>query len=132
MRTRCENPNHENFSHYGGRGISVCRRWSGVGGYERFVADVSTGYAVGLQIDRIDNDGNYEPSNVRWVTPSENSRNRRSNLHLTVYGRTQTAAAWAEEMGIEPITLYSRLRHGWSHERAVTERVGKYSRKRAS
>lgn len=106
---------------YFARGISVCDRWSGVGGYASFLLDMARGYARGLEIDRIDNDGDYTPGNVRWVTRSVNCRNRRSNVHLTVRGRTQTAVAWAEEVGLRPSVLYGRLRKGWGVERAVME-----------
>ncbi len=76
MKQRCNNPNASGYKNYGGRGISVCNEWekSSEAFYDWALAN---GYAPGLQIDRIDNDGNYEPSNCRWVTPKENASNRR-------------------------------------------------------
>lgn len=76
MRQRCINPNDQSYHNYGGRGITVCEEWA-----KSFVAfyewSMANGYAKGLQIDRTNNDGNYEPSNGRWVTPVVNARNRR-------------------------------------------------------
>lgn len=76
MRQRCRNPKNPNFKDYGGRGIKVCQQW--VHDYHAFKAwSMKNGYQRGLQIDRINNDGNYEPTNCRWTTPTENCRNRR-------------------------------------------------------
>lgn len=71
---RCSDPKHRSFNHYGARGVSVCPRWHS---FDFFLADMGTPPTRGLQIDRINNDGNYEPGNCRWVTPKVNSNNRR-------------------------------------------------------
>lgn len=73
MKVRCKNASHERFKHYGGRGITVCERWLK---FENFKEDMFPSYKEGLQLDRIDVNGNYEPSNCRWVTPSQNMKNR--------------------------------------------------------
>jgi hypothetical protein len=73
MRARCENPKNTRYDRYGGRGIVVCDRWRN--SFLDFYNDVVSGYANGLQLDRIDNDGNYEPTNTRWVPPAQNARN---------------------------------------------------------
>ena len=73
MHARCSNPNHNRFHRYGGRGISVCQRWAS---FEGFLADMGESWQPGLSIDRIDNDGNYEPGNCRWSTPKDQAANR--------------------------------------------------------
>lgn len=74
MRQRCEDFNHKSFKDYGGRGITVCDRWHD---FKNFLQDMGRRPAKGLQIDRIDNLKGYCPGNCRWVTPKENSNNRR-------------------------------------------------------
>ncbi len=75
MRQRCRDPQVRNYRYYGGRGIAVCERWSN--SFQNFLADMGE-RPMGSSIDRINNDGNYEPSNCRWATASEQNRNRRT------------------------------------------------------
>lgn len=103
MRTRCadiDNPN------YGGRGILVCAEWAS---YDRFYADMGE-CPPGHSLDRIDNDGNYEPSNCRWATVREQLNNQRRNRIIEYNGKSQTLSYWAEELGISLDTLHHRLR----------------------
>lgn len=87
MHYRCENPNASSFVHYGGRNIKVCREWSGENGFEAFAHwAIDHGYADTLEIDRIDNDGDYRPSNCRWVDHQNNSFNRRARNQTGVSG----------------------------------------------
>jgi hypothetical protein len=76
MHSRCTNSARNDWHHYGGRGITVCERWSGQGGFERFLADMGE-RPPQHTLDRIDPDGNYEPSNCRWATWSTQNTNKR-------------------------------------------------------
>ena len=117
MRQRCLNPNHDAWLDYGGRGVAVCVRWND---FENFLADVPPKPGRGYQLDRIDNNGDYAPGNVRWALPKQNNRNRRSNLLLTFKGRTLCMTEWAEETGLPATTLKQRLQKGWDTEKALT------------
>lgn len=81
MLARCNNPKASKYSQYGGRGIKVCDRW--LSSIENFIEDVSEGYEKGLELDRINNDGDYEPDNVRWVTHQQNNMNKRSRKNTS-------------------------------------------------
>jgi hypothetical protein len=117
MMRRCTNPKDSHYFDYGGRGIQVCERWQDV---RHFVADLESLYQPGLEIDRIDNDGNYEPRNVRFVTRRANCGNRRSARLITYNGKTQSLTEWAEETGINRGTLWTRLVDWkWDAERAL-------------
>lgn len=117
MRDRCLNANHPSFACYGGRGINVCERWHKI---ENFVADMGDP-PDGMSLDRIDNDGNYEPSNCRWATRKQQSRNTRQNVVLVHRGQTLCVTEWAEIIGVPRETIYTRLRRGWSVARALTK-----------
>lgn len=82
MKDRCLNPRNSRYRHYGGRGITVCPQW--VNSFEQFLADVGEKPSPELSIDRIDNDGNYEPGNVRWATKSQQSANTRRRASAAV------------------------------------------------
>lgn len=116
MITRCENPNHKNYADYGGRGISVCNEWRD--SFEVFEKwSMGNGWKPGLTIDRIDNNGNYEPENCRWVNHHIQGLNKRNNCLITINGRTQTLQEWANETGINRTTIASRIhRSKWSGE----------------
>lgn len=118
MIDRCENVNSQSYPDYGGRGITVCERWHDI---KNFVSDLPPGYFDGAEMDRIDNDGDYEPGNIRWATRSENCDNRRSGRLLTHDGRTQSLRRWAEELGVDDSVIQERLSvWGWSVARSVT------------
>lgn len=110
MIERCNNPRSTSFKRYGGRGIKVCERWMS---FEAFLSDMGP-LPTGLTIDRIDNDGNYEPGNCRWATVKEQQNNKSSNLKVTIDGVTRTASEWADRAGIKLATIQSRLEIGWS------------------
>lgn len=128
MIRRCHDPRHSAFRHYGGRGISVCDNWrSNPGGFEEFFAHVGPRPSVKHSIDRIDNNGNYEPGNVRWSTQLEQNRNTRTAAKITAFGKTQCIAAWSEETGIHMRTLSERIKR-WGTERALTTPISKRHR----
>lgn len=106
MRARCKTPSNASWDRYGGRGITVCQRWDL--SYDDFVSDMGLA-PEGKSIDRIDVNGNYEPSNCRWATMVEQQNNRSTNKLLTHNGMTKTQAEWAKEVGINQDTLHRRL-----------------------
>lgn len=107
MRQRCSNPKNADYHNYGHRGITVCKEW---GNYENFRDWAKeNGYKVGLSIDRINNDGNYEPSNCRWATNKEQSLNKRTNVRVNIDGETLTLKELSEKHGIPYGTLRSRV-----------------------
>jgi hypothetical protein len=108
MKNRCSNVNDPGWANYGGRGITVCDRWQT---FESFYADMGE-RPEGKTLDRIDNDGNYEPGNCRWATPSEQLSNRRTSLLLTLDGVTKTVTGWARSKGLRPGTILDRYRRG--------------------
>lgn len=111
MKARCNNPNNQAFKDYGGRGITVCEEW--LNSFETFYEwAVSNCYADNLTIDRIDTNGNYEPSNCRWATQKEQIENRRCSVILEINGKTQTLKQWANETGIPYKTLHAKYLKG--------------------
>lgn len=116
MHSRCRQPKTRCFERYGGRGIGVCERWSQ---FANFLADMGPRPSSSCSLERLDNDGHYEPTNCRWATFTEQNRNRSVTRYLTALNKTQCASAWAEELGIPVSTIFSRLRAGWTHERAL-------------
>lgn len=117
MHARCYNPATKSYKHYGARGIKVCDRWRI---FENFSADMGH-RPEGYSIERIDNNGDYEPSNCRWATRIEQCSNRRYNRLLTFKGVTKTLSQWARDIGVKRTTLRQRLFLGWSVDRALTE-----------
>ena len=123
MIQRCCNPRCREYRHYGKRGIRVCPRWLAADGFPNFLRDVGRQPYPRASLNRIDNDGHYEPGNVRWATQREQRRNTRSNRILAHGGRALPLVVWAEELGALPMTLSQRLRRGWSVEEALTRPV---------
>lgn len=119
MIQRCTNSNLKKYELWGGRGISVCKEWK-----DDFITfynwAINNGYRDDLSIDRIDNSGNYEPSNCRWATDKEQARNTRCNVNLTYRGETHCISEWSELTGIKAGTISYRIKHGWSAEEVLT------------
>lgn len=120
MHGRCEQPSTPSYKNYGGRGISVCARWSGPTGYQNFLEDMGRRPSPKHQIDRINNDGNYEKNNCAWVTRLVQMSHTRHNHPIEYKGETLHLAEWARRIGVNAATLRRRLKHGWPIERALT------------
>jgi hypothetical protein len=118
MKQRCTYPAFVQFKDYGGRGIKVCDAWSA--SFVRFLRDVGPRPGQKYELDRIDNDGNYEPGNVRWATRKEQQRNKSTTRYLTAFGVTKPLVELAEHHGINVETLKTRLRAGLAPEVALT------------
>lgn len=124
MLSRCFNPKAPNYKDYGERGIGVCKEWRE--SYEAFRDwAISNGYADGLTLDRIDNQGNYEPSNCRWITQAEQNRNKRTNVKY----KGKCIAEWIRDLGLKKTAIDARLKRGWSIEKALFTPVQVKSRK---
>lgn len=122
MLNRCRNKKVAKYARYGGRGITVCERWHS---FENFLADMGEPNHD-ESIDRIDNDGNYEPGNCRWATNMEQSKNRRDNRYITYNGTTKTLADWSRALGGCEELVSIRLGNGWSEDRAVSTPPAKH------
>jgi len=118
LKDRCLNKNDKRYKNYGGRGIKVCKRWRD--SFENFYKDMGK-RPKGLTIDRVNNDGNYELSNCRWITKKEQSRNTTKNIRITYKGKTMCMVEWAEKLNINYKCLWARLNKGWSVEKAFTK-----------
>lgn len=122
MKERCYCKTSTNYKNYGGRGISVCNEW--LQDFQAFYDwAMANGYSDDLTIDRINNDGNYEPSNCRWVNAKIQAENRRSSKEFCVGGIKFLISQSQELFGINPKTVWNRLYKGWDIERAVKEPV---------
>ena len=119
MRDRCNNTNNIKYEYYGGRGIKVCKRWDD---FLNFFKDMGE-RPKGLTIDRIDSDGNYEPSNCKWSTRKGQVRNRSNTKLLIIDGVEKPMAEWAEIYEIPYHVVNKRIWRGWEHKRALTEKI---------
>lgn len=117
MKGRCLNVKKDCYKDYGGRGIKVCDRWLK---FENFLADMGE-RPEGMSIERIDNDGNYEPGNCKWATSKEQSNNKRSCVIISYGGKKMSLKEWAKHLNINYGTLWDRInRRGWSIEKAFS------------
>ena len=111
MLRRCHNVQCKTYPRYGGRGIQVCERWHTL---DHFVADMGQPPFKGAEIDRVNNDGNYEPENCRWVTRRANVMNSTGPRFVTINGSTKCVKEWCAHFGISPGSVYKRLGRGWN------------------
>lgn len=117
MKHRCLNPKAKNYGLYGGRGIAVCERW--IDDFAAFLADMGHRPSAGLSLDRVDNDGDYEPGNCRWADGRQQSNNKRNNHTIVVDGQTMTVTQAARAKGLNIYLVRTRIKRGWSIERAL-------------
>lgn len=115
MHDRCTNANRKDWHCYGGKGIKVCRRWYE---FENFLVDMGNAPA-GLTLDRIDGDRGYSPSNCRWASRKEQTRNSSRMLWIEYEGETHCVGDWVKKLGVRTNTYYGRLRLGWSRKEAL-------------
>lgn len=126
MRRRCNDPAMKNYEDYGGRGICVSEKFEDYSNFRDWA--LSSGYNPTAKygectLDRIDVNGNYEPSNCRWISVSQQQLNKRNSLLLTYKGKTQNAALWDRELGFPRGTVVKRYRRNWDYERIFTQPV---------
>ena len=123
--SRCYNPKDRAYKNYGGRGISVCPEWKNdISNFYNWVLE--NGYKDNLTIDRINNNGNYEPSNCRFVDDKIQSNNRRNNHPITINNETHNLTEWSRIYNIAHSTVVQRLKRGWSEYDAITTPAIKY------
>ena len=122
MKNRCINTKVKCYKRYGGRGIKVCDEWLKFKPFYQWA--INNGYQDNLSIDRIDVNGNYEPSNCRWITLFAQANNKRNNHFITHNNETHTLAEWSRITNIKARTLSKRItNYGWSIEKALTTKV---------
>lgn len=132
MKRVCHNCNVKEYQYYGGRGITMFEPWAQ--SFQRFESDILAAIgdrpSASMTLDRIDNDGNYEPGNVRWATMVTQARNRRNARSITFAGVTLSAVEWAEKLDMHYGTVLSRLGRGWSAERIFGTPAGSFARRK--
>lgn len=122
MYCRCYYTATHGYERYGGRGIKICEEW--INNPNNFYDwAINNGYKKGLTLDRIDVNGNYEPSNCRWVTKEVQDNNRRNNRKIAYNGETKTLSQWSREYNINIVTLSDRLKAGLSIDEALNKPV---------
>lgn len=119
MKERCSNPKQSRYERYGGRGIRVCREWED---FARFIEDMGPRPSTKHTIERIDNDGDYEPSNCRWATWKEQANNRSSNVLLTIGAERLSLSQWAVRSGVDRMTIKERAKRHFQGDLAEAVR----------
>ena len=118
MLSRCNDPNNRYYKRYGGRGIKVCKEWE-----KDFVSfknwALKNGYVEGLSIERIDNNKGYSPDNCKFITLAEQQKNKSNNVKIHYKGETKILAEWARIFNINSQTIATRIKRGWSVEKAL-------------
>lgn len=126
MKSRCYNENMESYPNYGGRGITVCKRWKF--SFENFIKDMGKRPSKNHSLDRINPNKNYTPLNCRWATNAVQQRNKTSHTFITFEGVTMPQISWLEKYEIPKTTFTNRLARGWDIERALKTPIMKEKR----
>ena len=121
IKRRCKDIKYHSYSYYGGRGIKVCEQW--ISSFETFFKNMGQRPSPKHSIERIDNNGNYEPSNCTWATIFEQTRNRRKNKLFTLNGKTLCQTDWSYLLGGNKSLVYDRLKGGWPISKALSTPV---------
>jgi len=121
MKERCFYPSQPAYKYYGGRGIKLCQEWHAYYNFKRWA--IENGYREGLSIERINNDGNYEPENCRWISKKLQARNTRKNTIIEIGGVKKCLIEWCHDYEISRPTVSSRISRGWNPEKAITTPV---------
>lgn len=127
MRQRCNNPNNPSYEHYGGRGISICDEWNDYANFRNWA--YANCYDDTLSIDRINNDGNYDPTNCRWVNNEVQTNNQSKNRMIEYNGCKYTMSQLAKELGLSYSSMQHRIERGWIIERIVNQKQRKSPKK---
>ena len=130
MKSRCSNDNNQAYSHYGGRGITVCTEWTGKNGFVNFYNwAMKNGYSDDLSIDRINVNGNYEPDNCRWANKEVQQNNKTNNVIISYNGESMNLSQWARKINIPVHVLICRKYLGWDDKKVLETPYHKYNKK---
>lgn len=124
MKQRCYNQNHARYKDWGGRGIRVCDEW--LNSFQAFLSHVGLRPSPVHTVERINNNGDYEPGNVHWALPVDQARNRRDNRVIVFNGESKILGDWAKQYGLRFGCLHWRLKNGWPLDRAITTPSGRH------
>lgn len=120
IKQRCFNKNNKNYNRYGGRGITICDEWKN--NFKKFYDwAIDNGWKKGLEIDRIDNDGNYEPNNCKFSTRLEQNNNKNNNIQLKIFNESKNITEWSKDSRckVKYRTFVARIKKGWDLEKAL-------------
>lgn len=126
IKERCKNKKSKAYKHYGARGIAICGEWLIYENFKKWA--LKNGYKDGLEIDRIDVNGNYDPENCKWSTRMEQCNNKNNNIFITIDGEKHTLFEWCRLKNIHYNTVSQRIKNGWSEKDAIFTKVNKSMR----
>lgn len=120
MKQRCYYPKNKRYERYGGRGVKVCNRW--LESFDNFISDMGQMPSPGMSIERLDTDGDYEPSNCIWATRTEQANNRSNNTPIEIDGCTKNLTQWSREYGVNRTVIMRRLQRGITGKALIQKR----------